>query len=124
MATLPQDIFKLSGLASRILEEIRMLSVLPKYMDNLFSSNHPRIAFSSLLSVFCMTAGFLPLTRRVESSAYSVTNCLLLLMQRSMQNIVVDKRSPQSPGLILDMLNICLRRALVVTYRKRRNRRR
>ena len=69
MATLPQDIFKLSVLASRILEAIRMLSVLPKCMDNLFSSNHPRIAFSSMLSVFCMTAGFLPLTSRVESSA-------------------------------------------------------
>ena len=43
MATLPQDIFKLSVLASRILEAIRMLSVLPKCMDNLFSSNHPHI---------------------------------------------------------------------------------
>ena len=70
MATLPQYIFKLSVLASRILEAIRMLSVLPKCMDNLLSSNHPRIGFSSMLSVFCMTAGFLPLTRRVESSAY------------------------------------------------------
>ena len=59
MATLPQDIFKLSVLASRILEAIRMLSVLPKCMDNLLSSNHPRIAFSSMLSVFCMTAGFI-----------------------------------------------------------------
>ena len=39
-------------------------------MDRLFSSNHPRIAFSSMLSVFCMTAGILPPTRRVESSAY------------------------------------------------------
>ena len=37
MATLPQDIFKLSVLASRILEAIRMLSVLPKCMDNLLS---------------------------------------------------------------------------------------
>ena len=41
MATLPQDIFRLSVLASRILEAIRMLSVLPKCLDSLFSSNHP-----------------------------------------------------------------------------------
>ena len=46
MATLPQDICKLSVLASRILEAIRMLSVLPKCMESLFSSNHPRTEFS------------------------------------------------------------------------------
>ena len=53
MATLPQDIFELSVLASRILETFRMLSVLPECrpMDSLFSSNHSRIAFSAMLSV-------------------------------------------------------------------------
>ncbi len=49
METVPENICKLYVLASRILEAIRMLSVFPKCMDNLFSSNHPRIAFSSML---------------------------------------------------------------------------
>ena len=70
MATLLQEIVKRSVLASRTLEAIRMLSVLPKCMDSVLSSNHPRIAFSSMLSVLCMSVGFLPLTSRVESSAY------------------------------------------------------
>ena len=58
-----------------------MLSVLPKYMDSLFSYNHPLIAFSSMLCVFCMSVGFLPLTSRIESSAvYRKISQLILVI--------------------------------------------